>query len=289
MSGELERSRDLAAAEGRALAQTAKAGSLVPGAHLISQQRLEVLPNDRLIPILGSIVGFGASQLVTLLPGPLSTAAFVTFLAGCASVVALAPWRRRSLHRRLERASPLTVARECQGRLVRVQGIVQARGGTFTSALGRQAVLARYLGSRGRIQGPGRFSRAMWERHGLDFSVQALDGQEIWVESAHLALLPHPPVLDPRFREQRPVFVHDGSGTSAGREGRASWVYVEEVIGPGDMVEVAGVLELVPHVAGSAGSDREPRLAPVLRGRPGRPVLVQAGAPAASRALTPPR
>ena len=106
----------------------------------------------------------------------------------------------------------------------------------------------------------------------MDFCVRADDGRELWIDSGSLVLLPHPPIIERGpLGQRRPLFRQD-----TGELGKPiSWIYDQELIGPGDRVEVVGTLDVVPHPGASAGSDRQPRLRPVLRGTTRQPVLVR--------------
>ena len=133
-------------------------------------------------------------------------------------------------------------------------------------------MLLRYFGVVGARDDVPVFHRMRWELHAVDFAVVEREGSELHVDAAHIRLLPHPPSR--ALLRWMPVpWPAPGTGPDGAEEG--AWIYAEESVGPGDLVELAGVLDVVVDATAALGSDREPRLVRVLRGEPGRPLQVR--------------
>ena len=233
---------------------------------------VSLLPHSAAVTVVGALAGSGVAQLAEHLSvsteGRLSL--FLTLAMGL--VVAGRPWwRRRRLRRVFERAPALSLADARRGDRVRVSGRAHARQPPFLTPMGREALVARYLGTFGRLgKEPGR--RVYWELHGQDFDLVLADGTRVWVQTEQLVFLPDPPPLDKDLLKGRPVLA------AMPKEGqqRWAWIYAHEVIGPGDPVQVMGTFDWVVSPAGEAGFDRRPRMIPVLVGEVGRPVCVSA-------------
>jgi hypothetical protein len=178
-------------------------------------------------------------------------------------------WR---LGRSVNRAPVFLPGPDQRGRTVRLQGVVQRSEGPLRTLRGQPAVLIRYQGCRGTARGPGWTSLWRWDLHAVGFSVLAEDGRELWVDPGALVLLPHPPERNREFVHRRRPLYQQATGH---RGGPLSWIYDEEVIAPGDRVEVVGTLDLVPHPDAAASSDRQARLRPILRGTSSEPVRVR--------------
>jgi hypothetical protein len=194
------------------------------------------------------------------------------------SLVLRSRWRGWRLGRSADRAADFLRAGEQRGQLVRLQGVVQPTGPVLKTTRRHAGVLIRYQGCLGSTRRTGWSSRWRWELHAVDFSVRADDGRELWIDARSIVLLPHPPPRDHEFvHRRRPLYQQvNGRGPEA-----VSWIYDEEVIAPGDRIEVAGILDLVPHPDVSAGSDRQARLRPILRGTAADPVSVRRHFPTA--------
>ena len=120
-------------------------------------------------------------------------------------VAALRPWwRRRRVRQSFERAPDLALVETRRGDRVRVSGTARARQPPFSTPVGREALVARYLGTFGRVgRAPGK--RVSWELHGQDFDVELADGTRVWVQAQRLVLLPDPPPLEKDLMQGKPV------------------------------------------------------------------------------------
>ena len=267
MSTALERSA------GRALTPDESAGPvLVPG----PARRSSVVvggwtptPSRR---VGGAIAGWAAlNVVVNILPQELWTPAVTALLTAGGAAAAwpvLNRWRRQ---RQLDATTRYnSVEGLARGTRLSFAGSVLAAAGTFRTLTGEQAVLARYLGRLGTLRG-SRLSRFYLESHALDFDLEVpgiAEQFKVRVRTEHLLLLPHPPRIVER--DVRPLLGSDWQ--SEGK--RHGWVYHHQCIVPGDQVVVAGTLDFVPDLSASSGSDRQPRMIPVLVGSPTQPALV---------------
>jgi hypothetical protein len=240
--------------------------------------RGSALPRSRVLSVGTGLLGATAVNVGVYAAalGFVSEAAMWGTFGGVLGAIALAAgsraWRRWRKGRQMDVAPLLSGSGEARGQQVQVRGTVERPAGLLRTPKGRSAVLVRYHGSKGREGGPGAFSAWRWELHATDFCVRGADGREVWVDTRSILLLPHPPPVDSRsLSDLRPLHVHIGQEEGA----PISWIYDEEIIAPGERVQVVGRLDLESHPDGSAGSDRQPRLRPVLRGTPGEPVLVR--------------
>jgi hypothetical protein len=185
-------------------------------------------------------------------------------------IVGLTDRRRGRTAQRQLNAIPLASTRPARGERVRIVGIARARSSTFLSALRREAIVARYFGSR-RPHKRAKTEVHLWELHAVDFAVEQANGSHLRVELSQLQLLPHPPAppRDPiAYRAQ--AFVDGPTGEAAGYAS----IYGEEVVAPGDIIEVVGTYDLLPDPQ-SAGSERGARLSPLLRGTADAPVYLR--------------
>ncbi len=213
------------------------------------------------------------SAIVVQVISPNVFAGIASALFGGVALVSLRGVARRWLHtRRLEHTPAFIGAQPSRGQTVRLTGVVQPSQPPLHTRGGRAAVLIRYQGCRGFLRGPAWASPWFWELHAVDFCIRLDDGQEVWVDRSSIVLLPHPPFVGQAHGGRSRVLYQQLTGHP---RGPLSWIYDEEVIAPGDRVEVAGTLDLVPHPDSPAGSDRQPRLRPVLRGTPGHPVRIR--------------
>jgi hypothetical protein len=262
MPGELDRSRAtetaLAARAGAALVPAAsrRGGGL---AHLGPASK-----NARgaLFSLISLGFLWGGPLVVGLRPlligGAMVVSAFWTF-----GLRAGLRWRSR---RRFRRTPERALHELTRGAEVRLAGRARARQDqTLTTVLGQPAMVIRYLGTRGKLSFP-----VYWELHAVDFDLELPDGSLVWVRSDELRLLPNPPTGADEDRLDKPILLSDPSWDP----GQQAWIHRIETVVPGADVEVAGIVDLVPDPRGSAGSDRQPRLAPVLVGEPGRPLYV---------------
>jgi hypothetical protein len=264
----------------------------MPGATRTEGGRLELVTRHALLPTV--VIGFGiattwivSTDWLTADPGfqlgsfrpeagllplalgyPMVLGTLLVVLAVLITVVKTGLARRRD-QQQFDHLPVLAPDKEAQwrGRAVRFTGEVRPRAPTFRSAGGRDVVLARYLGVRGGVRGPARFARLRWEMHAVDFVVVAPDGREVLVNGAHLRLLPFPPERRRDLARGLPTRPH------------AAWIYEEDIVAVGDIVEVAGVLDVVTDAGAPVSSDRQPRLSRVLRGDGARPVCLRRGRP----------
>ncbi len=137
----------------------------------------------------------------------------------------------------------------------------------------RLGLVARYIGSRGRRDRPRWLQRPHWELHAVDFDVVLSTGESVRVLTTELVMLPHPPRI---LRQEVPVPLEPGDSTDS-----KAWIYSEEVVSPGDEVEVAGTLRFVVDPAGYSASDHQPRMVSLLTGDPSAPAVLR---PRAGRA-----
>jgi hypothetical protein len=201
----------------------------------------------------------------------------VSAIAGGGVVAALWPrWRRWRMQQALEDTPAVTLSHAQPGQYIRVSGVARSRSGTFASVIGREVMVARYVGAAGRFDRLRWLRRPHWELHGMDFDLEVTGGERIWVRTEHSLLLPHPPAVR---RQMLPVMVE----TDPSASGKRAWIYNEDTLAPGDQVEVAGVLRLVVDPSGSVAHDRQPRLVPVLEGQPGLPLMLRLSQPGPPR------
>jgi hypothetical protein len=249
-----------------------ESSALVPGGNLVGLGRS--LPRSG--AFVGTVVaGFYAAWFSAGLAVDLDPAYKLVFwgllagpvLVGGARAALGRRWRRR----RFQATKPLRNERDARGGRIRVTGVIQAGGELLRTPGGRPGVLVQYQGCRGNQVRPGWASRWQWEVQAVDFCVVTDDGRRIWVPAGPLVLLPHPPTTANWSISQRQPLYRRATGDPAGP---LSWIYDEEVIGAGDRVEVTGIFDLEVDPDASAGSDRQPRLRPVLRGTQKEPVEV---------------
>jgi hypothetical protein len=166
-----------------------------------------------------------------------------------------------------------------RGDPVRVRGRVRP-GPCFSSAGGQwAAVLACYTGTVERERGPrrGALARSWAEVRGIDFVIDLENGESAMVGVREAYLLAPPGALSDM------VSYRTGDAVTAPLGRVVRWladeavtesVIAELVIGPGDEVEVFGVLdwEVSPLASGAPG--RGVGLSPVVRGGPRVPLVV---------------
>jgi hypothetical protein len=240
--------------------------------------RGSALPRSRVMSVGAGLLGATAVNVGVYAAalGFVSEAAMWAAFVGGLGAIALGAgsraWRRWRKGRQMDAVPPLSVSGEARGQRVQLRGTVERPAGLLRTPKGKPAVLVRYHGCQGREGGPAAFSLWRWELHATDFGVRRADGREVWVDTRSILLLPHPPPVDSRSLSLlRPLHVHISQEEGA----PLSWIYDEEIIAPGEPVEVVGRLDLEPHPDASVGSDRQPRLRSVLRGTPREPVLVR--------------
>jgi hypothetical protein len=163
--------------------------------------------------------------------------AYALAVLGGLAIRRLRRWRWRRADLRMARPSadaPLGEARD--GQRVCVRGTVLPAPG-FTSATGaRGAIVASYLGSVGSVREAVHGARSCWELQAVDFSLGLDGGGEVAVRVAGGTLLGRPAAAPAGLGRARPLSARSLAG------GAVAAVYREQVIAPGDVVEVSGVL-----------------------------------------------
>lgn len=182
-------------------------------------------------------------------------------------------WGRWRTQRLLDRVPCAGSDKIADGTRVRIRGVAWPRVGTFRSVIGREVLVARYIGSRGRFGRLRWLQRPRWELHAVDFDVEMDGGERVWVRVSHLVFLPHPP---PTARQTLPI-----PAASTPNTGERSWIYREDLLAPGDVVELAGTLHVASDPRGRVAFDRQPRLVSVLEGDDSSPILLRTAKPGA--------
>ena len=180
---------------------------------------------------------------------------------------AIGRWR---IGRAMKRARVRARGEGRRGEWTRVAGFVKAGGRTFRTVTGREAVVARYLGT----PGAGRrswFRRTRWELHAMDFELVSDGGETVGVQVDGLRFVGMP--FDAGSFQ---IKLGDG-GDGAAKADDGAAIHDEDVVGPGDRIEVAGILDFAPHPL-AEGGDRQGKLLPVIGGG-GRPVYLRRGPP----------
>jgi hypothetical protein len=175
----------------------------------------------------------------------------------------------RALERRPVRPSLKEVR---GGERVRVRGRVEPSPDGLSVGSRWNAVLAHYIGRIASVSGGllGRPERRVQELRGRAFRLRLADGDSITVDVADAVLLSDNPLLaQPRFLG-RPIF----SRVEDEEQGLVVFVYAEDVIGPGDEIEVLGTVDLAVDPKAEAGY-RGSRLAATLRGTRLRPLIIR--------------
>jgi hypothetical protein len=214
---------------------------------------------------------------MTFTPEPVAIGA-TSIVVAAPLVVVAAPWllraaRRLSASRGRRRRWDLTRTLDGapEGQDVVVRGHVLPGPG-FTSAGGREGVvLASYLGTVGDLRGGALGPTRLWELHGVDFALALGGGEEVRVRVERASLRLGPLDFPARLLARQPVAVRP---LGPGRDSAVvAAVYDEQVVAPGDVVEVFGVLRREVDPTMEAGS-RTPRLRNTLVSTPSRRVLI---------------
>jgi hypothetical protein len=209
-----------------------------------------------------------------LQPAGLSALVGIALLVGLALSpwLALRTWSARHLRRQLAAAACIGRPDDAPpGTLVRLTGVVVDQPTVPSLFLGRPSVLFRNrLGLADEVRG-------------IDFVIECEGGERLRV-SARDAVLMDPPVRTPWPPACGPVvasafgspFPHLRPAERGARLGRLSSRRAgESSVGPGDRVEVAGLLERGPAPDGSAVPGRGTPLASRLRAAPGGLLIVR--------------
>jgi hypothetical protein len=139
-------------------------------------------------------------------------------------------------------------------------------------APGWSAALAFYVGRIGAFGSLfTRFVRPMTELRGRNFRLVLPTGARVLVDVTHARYLSdHPLIAEPRFRG-RPLWTR----VEDEEKGVVVFVYAEDLVGPGDTIDVLGVLTREVDPAGAAASDRGARLGMRIAGTAERPLLLR--------------
>ncbi len=233
----------------------------------------------------GTLVGASMFSLLGMASGLLTASHYPELLVWlyvssvlpmlCAPVLAEKRLRRLAARRPFTRS----LAERCRGDVVKMRGRVR-EGATFeTAGLRRPAVLACYAGTVTYVTGhiTDGLERPWHETRGFDFAVDLPSGEALSVRVRGVYFLPQPPETRPLFwgRNMQTLPSPLRRRASADRRGAMTEViFGETSLGPGDDVEVVGVLdhEVSPE-ATAAG--RGARLHPVLRAGSLTPLLVR--------------
>jgi hypothetical protein len=185
--------------------------------------------------------------------------------------------RLRRLADRVPLVRPLRGARP--GDTIRVRGRI-APGPTFFTMAGRRpAVLATYVGQVEYVCGKlaDGLPKGWWETRGLDFTIDLDTGESVKVAARTAYLMQFTGVfkdfLALRNRVETPVLGRFSAPLPNG--GEVTYVISDETaVGPGDEVDVVGVLdqEVDPH---ASHGRRQIPMSPVLRGARLAPVIVR--------------
>jgi hypothetical protein len=163
-------------------------------------------------------------------------------------------WRVRRRLARAEARSHLDEARD--GSLVRVTGVVESAAPFESLVTGLPAVLAR---SR-RVGSHGPFEAL----RGIDFDLRLEAGTRVRVAVRHAFLADEPHGDRPTCHS--PTFIDLGEEPVLLSGGRPDPIYSEARVGPGDVVEVVGLVSREVDPAGEAGPGRGPPMSVYLRG-----------------------
>jgi hypothetical protein len=250
---------------------------LVAAPSRIGGSPLALLAHSSPVSFTASLTGYFASTAILRSDLPLSIrlVLVVAILSGVGLFGLRTVWERRQTRRSFEQTPEGRPSEVLDGTRIRFVGIAQPRASTFRTVIGRQALVARYIGTRGRWDGLRWLQRPRCELHGVDFDVKLRSGEIVGIKANDLVLLPHPPRVP---RQLIPVPGGQTGGEAVGR----SWIYSEEVIASGDELEIAGTIRLVLDPGGYAASDRQPRMVPILTADGSGPISVsvrKTGAP----------
>jgi hypothetical protein len=265
-----------------------ESGPLAPVAHGWILRRVERARMWRLLPpgprgaLVGTATASAAGVGLALLVGQQSPALFPWAFAAAVVPLLFAPLlAERRLERLLadERALARALATCRRGDVVKVRGRVRP-GPTFESAgLRRASVLASYAGRVAYATGAltDGVEWPWFETRGIDFTLDLASGETALVRVRDLYLMPHPPETRSLFWSAALRMLPSPLrrlGRSLGQGAVNETILGETNLGPGDAVEVLGVLDHeVSSAADAAG--RGARLVPVLRAGTLTPLLVR--------------
>jgi hypothetical protein len=170
---------------------------------------------------------------------------------------------------RFDRASALP-APITSGGWQRVRGQV-LEGPTFESATGKPCVVAYYIGDRAGPAVPPE-EQPQGEAHATSFRVILPSREVVRVLIEHARFLPRPVAVDAPFLDGEPLAVLPLT-TRTGAGARAQILH-EELIAPGDHIELLGCFHRTLDRGGSAGS-RTPAVETIVTGDARRPLLLR--------------
>lgn len=161
------------------------------------------------------------------------------------------------------------------GRIVRIRGVVQEGSGFVSPASARRAVVGRFLGRTFVAGRDGRFKqrpRSIEELRGVDFRLRTPLGRDVLVGVRRAFLVS----CDEDFCNHQHLGPPLASEAQEVEEGtQLTELLREELIGPGDEVEVIGVLEEQVDVDGARAGFRSPPMQLCLRATELMPVLIR--------------
>jgi hypothetical protein len=200
---------------------------------------------------------------------------FAVVLGGAALATVVASELYNSRYSRaFARASRRASLRDAlPGERVRVRGVVEAGGSVQGVGSRANAVLALYCGRIASFSGLfARLNRPVMELRGRDFRIALTSGERVTVKVWHAVFVPQSRIAAQGASGRKPLWTRleeDESGH------RVVLVYLEELIRPGDRVEVVGLAESGVDPDGDALGYRGPRMGTTLRGTRARPLLIR--------------
>jgi hypothetical protein len=164
------------------------------------------------------------------------------------------------------------------GGWIRVRGQV-LDGPTFDSATGQPCVLASYVGGRTALIFT-QAHRQQGEVHATSFRVVLPSREVVRVLVEHARFLSRPVVVNAAFLQADPLAVLPLTT----RTGARAWTRIlhQELIAPGDHIELLGCFHRTLDRAGSAGS-RTPAVETIVTGDARRPLLLRTADPESLR------
>jgi hypothetical protein len=223
-----------------------------------------------------TLVWMGAALLMGFRDDQLRTILFTLVTAGAVVwhaprlLLLRGPVQRLRQLMRFDRASALP-APITSGAWQRVRGQV-LDGPTFESATGKPCVVAYYIGDRAGPAVPPQ-EQPQGEAHATTFRLILPSREVVRVLIEHARFLTRPVAVDAPFLKGEPLAVLPLT-TRTGAGARAQILH-EELIAPGDHIELLGCFHRTLDRAGSAGS-RTPAVETIVTGEARRPLLLRA-------------
>ena len=188
---------------------------------------------------------------------------------GALLAVSIAELRRDRYRRVFERARVRTSLADCRrGERVRLRGKVAAGPAQPRAGTPRDATLALYVGQIRRFDGQ---NVTLHEVRGQDFRLQLDNNESAAIDVSGAFWVTVGSTLgEPRVHEE-PLW----SRVDDPEKGIVVFVHAEELIRPGDEIEVLGTLEYVIDPSVDRPGYRESPLGARLRGTKGRPLVLR--------------